>query len=241
MFNLRYSRETALKEISIEGYERIRKSKICVVGLGATGSPVADLFVRAGVGKITLIDGDTVDISNLHRQVLYSEEDIGEKKVKAAGRRLKSINSKCDIGTIDTFLDAGNADALLGGADIVIDGTDNMETRKVINRYCVRARKPWIFISSIGTVAQVKAVIPGVTSCLECFLDPQSSYSMSCEETGVLASAPVIASSLAWTRAVRIILGLTDEGNLEHIDPWNSIDEQIHINRNPQCSVCSSI
>ncbi len=241
MFNLRYSREIALKEISVNGYEELSKSAICVVGIGATGSPVTDLFVRAGVGKLRIIDGDTVDISNLHRQVLYSEGQTGEKKVKAAMDRLSSINSSCSIEPVDMFLTEENAEELLKGCHIVIDGTDNMETRRIINRHCVKNRIPWVFISSIGTVAQVKSVIPGKTSCLDCFVDENANYTMSCEETGVLASSPIIASSIAWTAALRILTGKEESGDLIFVDPWNHIYETIHIKRKEDCITCSKL
>lgn len=239
MFDLRYSREIVLKEISTEGYEQIRKSKVCVVGVGATGSPVADLFVRAGVGTLRIIDGDTVDISNLHRQVLYSEPDVGSYKVDAACKRLSAVNSKCNIEKFNMFINRDNAASLLKGCDIVIDGTDNMEARRTINSYCVKNRIPWVFLSSVGTVAQVKAVIPGETSCLECFTNQEENYPMSCEETGVLASAPEIVSSMAWTKALKILTGKGDSGDLIYIDAWREILEKIHINRNPNCSICA--
>ncbi len=238
MFNLRFSREMALKEISVEGYEILRKSSVSVVGLGATGSPVADLFVRAGIRKIQIIDGDTVDISNIHRQVLYSEGDVGRKKVEAASGRLHAINRDCEIDAVQEFLTQENISGIIGKSSVVIDGTDNMDTRRTINRYCVNNRIPWVFISSIGTVSQVKAIIPGKTSCLDCFIDRDAKYSMSCEETGVLASAPVMASSLAWTLAVRILMGKEVSGDLWHIDPWYMSMEQVHINRNPECLTC---
>ncbi len=238
MFNLRFSREMALKEISVEGYEILRKSSVSVVGLGATGSPVADLFVRAGIRKIQIIDGDTVDISNIHRQVLYSEGDVGRKKVEAASGRLHAINRYCEIDAVQEFLTQENISGIIGKPSVVIDGTDNMDTRRTINRYCVNNRIPWVFISSIGTVSQVKAIIPGKTSCLDCFIDRDAKYSMSCEETGVLASAPVMASSLAWTLAVRILMGKEVSGDLWHIDPWYMSMEQVHINRNPECLTC---
>ncbi len=241
MFNLRFSREMALREISVEGYEILSRSSVTVVGIGATGSPAADLFVRAGVGKIQIIDGDTVDVSNLHRQVLYSEADVNMRKVEAAEKRLREINSNCDIVAIPDFLTSVNISSVLGKPSIVIDGTDNMETRKLINRYCVENRIPWVFISSIGTVSQAKAIIPGKTSCLDCFIEQDVNYAMSCEETGVLASSPVMASSLAWTIAVRILLGQSVNGDLYHIDPWNLAMEHVHINRNPQCPTCSII
>ncbi len=241
MFNLRFSREMALKEISVEGYEILRKSKVSVVGLGATGSPVADLFVRAGIGKIQIIDGDTVDISNIHRQILYSEGDVSRKKVEAAAGRLHDINRDCEIQAVPEFLTPENTSRTLGRPSVVIDGTDNMETRRIINSYCVSNSIPWVFISSIGTVSQVKAIIPGKTSCLDCFIDRNAKYSMSCEDTGVLASAPLMASSLAWTMALKILLGNEVDGGLWHIDPWHLSMEQVHINRNPGCPTCGKI
>ena len=241
MFNLRFSREMALREISVEGYDILRNSKVSVVGIGATGSPVADLFVRAGVGKIQIIDGDTVDISNIHRQVLFSEKDVNLKKVAAAKNRLSEINGNCEIEIFSDYLTSDNVSLVLGKPSVVIDGTDNMETRRLINRYCVENRIPWVFISSIGTVSQVKAIIPGKTSCLDCFIDQGGNYAMSCEETGVLASAPIMASSLAWTIAVRILMGHEVNGDLYHIDPWYLAMEHVHINRNPQCPTCSKM
>lgn len=239
MFDLRYSRQMALKEISVQGHEKISSSRVCIVGVGATGSPVADLFVRAGVGHLRIIDPDTVDISNLHRQVLFTEKDVGEKKVVAARNRLMNVNSKCNVDIKDEFLNDGNTDNLLSGYDLIIDGTDNMESRRVINRFCVRNKIPWIFAASIGTVGQVKAIVPGKTSCLDCFVDNDAQYSMSCEETGVLASSPVIVSSMAWTLAIRILTGNSEEGELFYIDPWNHEWQKIKIKRNPSCSTCS--
>lgn len=241
MFSLRYSREIALKEISTEGYEKIRHSHVAIVGIGATGSPCADLFVRAGLASIILIDGDTVDISNLHRQVLFAEGDIGKLKVEAAYGRLHDVNRSCEIERRAEYLTEENVDRLIGDSDLVIDGTDNMETRRIINRYCVQTRKPWIFISSLGTVSQVKAIIPGKTSCLDCFTDPESEVPMSCEETGVLSSAPLMASSMAWTIAIRIFLGHGDNGDMHYMDPWHFSSERIKIGRNPGCKVCSSV
>lgn len=241
MFDLRYSREIVLKEISEEGYGKLHKSRVCVVGLGATGSPVAQLFARAGIGYLRIIDGDTVDLTNLHRQLLYDEHDVGKSKAESARSHLSRINSKCVVEEYDTFLDAGNIESLLKGCDIIIDGTDRMEPRRLINEYAVKHKIPWVFVSSIGTVAQVKAVIPGRTSCLECFTDPQENYPMSCEDTGVLASAPVIASSMAWTRAVRILLGKGDDGEMYYLDEWNGIFEKIRIGRNPSCRTCSKM
>lgn len=241
MFNLRYSRQMALKELSVEGYEKISGSRVCVVGMGATGSPVADLFARAGVKHLRIIDPDTVDISNIHRQILFTEKDVGGKKVEVARKRLEEVNSSCEVEARDILLDEDNAAGLLSGCHIIIDGTDNMETRRVINRFCARARIPWIFAASIGTVGQVKAIIPGETSCLDCFVDNDASYSMSCEETGVLASSPFMVASMAWTLAVRILTGHREKGELFHMDPWNQEWQKIQINRKPGCATCGGL
>ncbi len=241
MFNLRYSRQMALKELSVEGYEKISSSRVCVVGVGATGSPAADLFVRAGVKNLRIIDPDTVDISNIHRQVLFTENDVGEKKVKVARKRFEAVNSGCTVDDRDVMLGEENAADLLSDCQIVIDGTDNMETRRLINRFCVRNKVPWIFAASIGTIGQVKAIVPGETACLDCFVDNDASYSMSCEETGVLASSPLMVSSMAWTLAVRILTGNRENGELFYMDPWNHEWQKIQINRNPECVTCGGL
>lgn len=241
MFNLRYSRQMALKELSVEGYEKISSSRVCVVGMGATGSPSADLFTRAGVKDLRIIDPDIVDISNIHRQILFTEKDVGEKKVEVARKRLEAVNSGCKVDARDALLKEENAADLLSGCHIIMDGTDNMETRRLINRFCARNRVPWIFAASIGTVGQVKAIIPGETACLDCFVDNGASYSMSCEETGVLASSPIMVSSMAWTLAVRILTGQKENGELFYIDPWNHQWQKIQINRNPKCITCSGL
>lgn len=241
MFNLRYSRQMALKELSVEGYEKISSSRVCVVGVGATGSPAADLFVRAGVKDLRIIDPDIVDISNIHRQILFTENDVGQKKVEVARKRLEAVNSRCKVDDRDVLLREENIAELLSDCHIIIDGTDNMETRRLINRYCVKNRIPWIFAASIGTVGQAKAIIPGETSCLDCFVDNDASYSMSCEETGVLASSPIMVSSMVWTLAVRILTGQKEKGELFYIDPWNHEWQKIQINRNPECATCGGL
>ncbi|MCW6168157.1 MAG: HesA/MoeB/ThiF family protein [Thermoplasmatales archaeon] len=239
-FGIRYSREIALKEISIDGYIALKKSKVSVIGLGSTGSVSADLFVRAGISKIALVDGDNVDITNLHRQILYDELDVGKNKAEMAAFHLKKINSDTEIASFPVNLDAENISELLDGTDLVMDGTDNMRSRRVINEYCVKNSIPWVFTSSIGTVAEVKAIIPGKTACLSCFIRDTDEMDMSCEQLGVLASAPLIASSIAWTTAVRILKGEDVSGNLVFIDAWNLDVREISIARNPECPVCGN-
>ncbi len=239
-FGLKYSREIALKEISVEGYEALRRSKVSVVGLGSTGCVSADLFVRSGVGRISLVDGDRVDQTNLHRQILYEEADIGKNKSESAMEHLRKINSDIEIEGFSKNLDADNVHDILTGSDLVMDGTDNMRSRNIINRYCVENGIPWIFVSSIGTVAEVKAIVPGRTSCLSCFMNETDELDMSCEQLGVLASAPMIASSIAWSIGLKVLEGKEVSGDLVFIDAWNLDVREIHISKNPKCSVCGA-
>jgi molybdopterin/thiamine biosynthesis adenylyltransferase len=237
-FGLRYSREIALKEISLEGFEAIRKARVTVVGLGSTGCVSADLLVRSGIGAITVIDGDQVDITNLHRQILYDESDVGKNKAEVASHHLRKINSDVKVDSFGINMDADNISELIGGSDIVIDGTDNMRSRSILNRYCVKNDIPWVFVSSVGTVAEVKAIVPGKTSCLACFMDEQDQADTSCEQLGVLTSAPVMASSIAWSTSIKLLEGKEVSGDLVFIDAWNLDVREIHIGKNPHCKVC---
>lgn len=238
---LRYARQIALSEIGQDGFNRIRESSVLVVGVGGTGSPVADLFARSGIGRLGLVDGDKVDVTNLHRQILFGMDDIGKNKAEAAARALGNANPEVKLQTWPLNISRENASGILSGWDIVIDGTDNFAARRIINSFCVRNRIPWIFSSSVGTVAQVKAIIPGKTSCLSCFLPGDQQDGLSCQEFGVLASSPLMAGSLAWSIALKILLGREVKGDLFVIDPWNQDFTSIRIERNASCPECSSI
>ncbi|EQB67849.1 MAG: hypothetical protein AMDU1_APLC00093G0009 [Thermoplasmatales archaeon A-plasma] len=237
-FGLKYSREISLQEIGPEGFARLRSASVTVVGLGATGSPAADLMVRAGVGSIKLVDGDTVDVTNLHRQILYAQSDTGKNKAETAARVLSSFNSDVAVSAVPENLNAGNAREIIEGSTVVIDGTDNLATRRIIDRVCYDLRIPWVFVASVGTMSQVKAIVPDVTSCLHCFIPDAQGDGASCETMGVLASAPLMAASLGWTMAVKIITGKNVTGDLFFLDPWNTEFQSVKIARNPLCPVC---
>ncbi len=238
---LRYARQMALSEIGPEGSMKIRAASVLVVGIGGIGSPIADLFARSGVRRLGLVDGDTVDITNLHRQILFGMDDLGKNKADAAAETLRSVNPEVKIDSWPMNLGKDNASDLLSGWDIIMDGTDNFAARRIINSFSVSNGIPWVFSSSVGTVAQVKAVIPGRTSCLSCFLSENQSEGPSCQEFGVLASSPIMAGSLAWSIAVRILTGKEVNGDLVMIDSWNQDFFRIEIKRNPSCPSCSSL
>ncbi len=234
----RYSRLESLSRLGKDGLSRIRDSSVLLVGAGGTGSLVADLLCRAGVRRLIIIDRDTVSLTNLHRQTLYTAEDVNRNKADVAALRLKGVNSDCLVdGMVDTF-DSHNALDLVGSADIVIDGTDNMTTRMIINDACVKLGIPWIFTSAIDTYGEVKAIVPGKSACLACFMDSDLSGFPTCADLGVLSSIPSMISSLAFSLAVKVIMGKESGEMLYFLDGWNMEFQRVAIARNADCRSC---
>jgi adenylyltransferase/sulfurtransferase len=164
----RYSRQMILDEIGKEGQELLNNSSIAVVGCGALGSVICDHLARAGIGKIRIIDRDIVELENLQRQILFVENDIGSPKAVAAKEKLRNINSDVDIQGIVKDLNPSNAEKLVKDVDIVLDGTDNMETRYLINDICVKNDIPWIYGGAVSTYGMSMNIVPNDTACLVC-------------------------------------------------------------------------
>ena len=165
-----YSRQTVLAELGRKGQEKLRRSKVAVIGLGGLGSVSALYLALAGVGKMTLVDRDTVELNNLHRQVLYSLNDLRYPKVEAAARRIQQVNPEVETEPIPENLESDNVESIIAGSDCVVDGLDNMETRYLINRYCVQNRIPFVFGGAIGMEGNVAVFKTPETPCLECVL-----------------------------------------------------------------------
>lgn len=240
MIEAKYSRQMALRIFSPDDQVSIKQKKVVIVGIGGNGSLAADLFVRLGIARLTIVDRDYVSISNIHRQILYTEKDVGEPKVEVAKRRLNDINSEVEISVVHETFDASNAERIVSSADLVFDGTDNLTTRFIINDACVKLNKPWIHTSAIETYGQVKAVIPHKTSCLRCYHSLGTTPQPSCAEVGVLSSVPSLVSAYGWTLAVRILLGKDVPGDLYYIDPWHLDFQQIRINLDENCPSCGT-
>lgn len=236
----RYKGQIVLPEISIEGQRAIGRSKIAVVGLGGTGSMAAELFSRLGVGSVSLIDGDSVRESNLQRQILYSEADLGRLKAEAAADRLESENSDMIISTFSQFLDDSNSATLLEGASLIYDGTDNVMARHCINREAVRTGRPWVMSSAIEYYGQVKAVIPGQTSCLSCMNYPLEEATVSCSEQGIFPPVLAWVTSIGVSIAIDILLGKQVNGDFIHLDMRSMEMKKFAAERNRDCKVCSA-
>lgn len=206
----RYSRQTLFAGIGPLGQERLLAATVAIVGCGATGSALASLLARAGVGTLRIIDRDYVEPSNLQRQTLFDENDAAESlpKAIAAARKIATFNSQIVVEPHANDLTPENIDELLVGVHLVLDGTDNFETRYLINDYAVKRSLPWIYTAAVGSYAATMNILPGETACLTCvFPESPTGLIETCETTGILNSAVNFAASLAATEALKLLIG----------------------------------
>lgn len=206
----RYSRQVLFKEIGAEGQTRLADARIVIVGCGATGSVLASLLARAGVGTIRIVDRDYVEPSNLQRQSLFDENDARESvpKAIAAARQIARFNSEIVVEPHVADLIPRNTDEFLAGVHLVLDGTDNFETRYLINDYAVKNSLPWIYAAAVGSYAVTMNVLPGETACLACiFPDSPRGTIETCETAGILNTAVNLVTSLAATEALKFLTG----------------------------------
>jgi adenylyltransferase/sulfurtransferase len=240
----RYSRQVLFSGVGPEGQARIERAHVAVVGVGATGAAAASLLARSGVGTLTLIDRDFVEESNLQRQVLFDEADARDSRPKAdaAQRKIAAFNSQIEIHAHVADLVPGNIHDLLQGADVVLDATDNFETRYLLNDYAVEQGKPWIYAAAVGSYAATMNIIPGETACLACiFPQPPAGVVETCDTAGILNTAVNLAASIQVTEALKWIAGARNKirRSLLSCDVWTS--EWIEISAatpRPDCVVC---
>jgi molybdopterin/thiamine biosynthesis adenylyltransferase len=226
-FAERYSRQILFSPIGEAGQQQLAKSRMAIVGCGATGSALASLLARAGVGFLRIIDRDYVEPSNLQRQVLFDEADAAESlpKAIAAARKIQSFNSQITIEPHAADLTPSNVEELLGGVEIVLDGTDNFETRYLINDFAVSKGLPWIYAAGVASYAVTMTVLPGETACLACiFPDSPRGMVETCDTSGILNSAVNFVASIAATEAIKLAVGARDElrRTLLSYDVWSN-------------------
>jgi molybdopterin/thiamine biosynthesis adenylyltransferase len=207
--NDRYSRQILFRGIGEEGQRKLQAAQVSLVGCGATGSALAGLLARAGIGTLRIIDRDYVEPSNLQRQSLFDESDAAESlpKAIAAARKIAAFNSHIVVEPKVEDLVPSNIQALLEGSDLILDGTDNFETRYLINDYAVEQLLPWIYCAAVGSYAVTLNVVPGRTACLACIF-PDSPHGMveTCETSGILNSAVNLVASIAATEALKFLI-----------------------------------
>jgi adenylyltransferase/sulfurtransferase len=206
----RYSRQILFGGIGSAGQQRLAAGRVAIVGCGATGSALASLLARAGVGTLRIIDRDYVEASNLQRQSLFDEKDATESlpKAIAAARKISAFNSEIVVEARVDDLVPGNIHVLLEGMDVILDGTDNFETRYLLNDYAVESALPWIYAAAVGSYGVTLNVLPGKTSCLTCiFPDTPKGMLETCETAGILNTAVNLVASIAATEAVKLLVG----------------------------------
>src|SRR5579863_2875062 len=228
----RYSRQSRFAPLGEEGQRRIQSARVVVVGLGALGSVQADLLARAGVGELRLIDRDFVEISNLQRQTLYQESDAAEAlpKAVAAARRLARVNSEVRLEPLVSDLSPRNIEETLEGADLILDATDNFETRYLINDFAVRGGIPWIYGAAVGSYGIKLAIVPGLTACFRCvYPEAPQGAQPTCETEGVLAPVTAAIAALQVADALKILARGADAvvARLTTIDVWSGTIRQL--------------
>lgn len=243
----RYRRQIAFAPIGMEGQGRLVNSTVAICGCGALGSNAANLLVRAGVGRVRIIDRDFVDLSNLQRQSLFDEADVEQSlpKAIAAKNRLQKINRQVQVDAIVADIDSSNISEHLDRCDLIFDGTDNFQTRFLINDFALKTGTPWIFAGCLGADGQTMAIVPGQTPCLKCLMPqgpPPAAALPTCETGGILSTIIQSLVSIQVSQGLRILSG--DAGGIKPVltvlDLWNIQFRSVDLKNlldNP-CEVC---
>lgn len=242
--NERYSRQIRYRHIGQAGQECLLASRVAVIGMGALGSVSASLLARAGVGFIRIVDRDLVELSNLQRQILYTERDAAEDipKVFAAAEHLAEGNSEIEIDPVFADLNSSNCKEIIGDVDLVIDATDNIETRYLINEFCVEYQVPWIYGGAVGSEGMTANFIPG-GPCFSCFTGHSNADGFgsgrTCSTEGVLNSLTSIIASYQVTEAIKILTGSDNvRRDVLFAAIWDNDTEYLSLEKDPNCPIC---
>jgi len=237
----RFSRQILISEIGTKGQIKLMRSRVAIVGCGATGSFEAELLARLGVGYIRIIDKDIIELSNLHRTLIFTEDDVESLKPKAiaCADYLNRVNSDIKIDPIIDRLTLTNAEKLLRDVDLILDGTDNIVTRFIINEIAVKYSIPWIYVGVERWYGIVINIIPGKTPCLKCIIPqiPQRTVD-ACKTLGIINTVVSLATSIAVSNAIKILLGYEVESALHIIDGFRNEIDKIKISKNTKCPIC---
>jgi len=239
----RYSRQTLFRGIGEEGQKKLDNSHVVIIGCGALGTVIANSLVRAGVGKVRIIDRDLIEYHNLQRQVLFDEEDVRSKlpKAIAAERHLKKVNSSVEVEGVVADVHYANIERLVAGADLILDGLDNPETRFLINDVSLKHKIPWIYGGAIAAYGMTMNIIPGKTPCFRCVFPsvPPSGVIPTCDRAGVISPAPSIIASFQSAEAMKILVGAKEiNRDIIFIDVWQGTFERFKPSLRLGCPAC---
>ncbi len=239
---LRYSRHIILPEVGGKGQAKIAKAKVFIVGAGGLGCPVGYYLTAAGVGTIALIDNDTVEMSNLQRQIAHNVNTIGMPKVESAKKTFEALNPDVNIVAIQKRISKGDIIDLIKDYDIVVDGSDNFPTRYLVNDACFMARKPLVSGAILRFEGQVTTILPGDGPCYRCLFEepPPPGLVPSCQEAGVLGVLPGVIGGLQATEVLKLILGKGDvlKGELLIYNALKTTFRKVKVPKNPSCPLC---
>lgn len=221
----RYLRQTIFPGIGEAGQQKLLAARVVVVGCGATGTNIANHLARAGVGHLTIVDRDFIELNNLQRQLLFDERDLAENlpKAIAAERKLRAINSEIEVRGIVADVNAENIESLIRGANVVMDGTDNFETRYIVNDACLKHNIPWIYTGAVATYGMSQTIIPGQTACLRCLFNevPPPGATATCDTAGVVGPVVSAIASVSAAEAIKLIVGQGEiNWGIIHFDVW---------------------
>ncbi|MCX8109653.1 MAG: HesA/MoeB/ThiF family protein [Syntrophorhabdaceae bacterium] len=234
----RYNRQIIMPLIGIEGQKRLKDACVFVAGLGGLGSISTMYLVAAGIGNLRIIDRDVVDTTNLNRQVLHWTDDVGREKSESALKKLKRLNPYCNIVAITSAIDESQAPGLIADASIIVDATDNLETRRVLNRVSLERSIPFIYGGVDGFNGMVTTFVPHETPCFDCIFP----FDIKKKGTiGVIGPAPGIIASIQVMETIKIILGIegTLKGRLLYFSGIDMLFREVRVEKNPECPVCS--
>jgi molybdopterin-synthase adenylyltransferase len=241
----KYSRQILFNGIGAGGQERLLSASAVVAGCGAIGAAAANLLVRAGVGRIRILDRDFVEPSNLQRQTLFDESDAREAlpKAVAAERKLRAINSSVSIEGLVADINPLNVEELLNNFDVILDGTDNFETRFLINDFAIKCGKPWIYAAAVASYGLTMTVQPGESACLACLLEGAEAVTGmedTCDTVGVVGPIVNLVASLQVAEAMKLLSGNYQalHGRLISCDVWSGHFQSVQVERNPDCRCC---
>lgn len=235
----RYDRQIMIGEIGEEGQEKLKRSRVVIAGAGGLGSPIAIYLTAAGIGMIRMIDHDQVTLSNLNRQILHWEEDIGRKKVDSARTKLRNLNSEVEIEAVAETITEGNVSQLVDGCDVIVDAMDNLPTRYILNRCAIEKNIPFFHGAVNGFGGRVLTIIPGETACLRCMYRgpvPQ-------EKFPVIGVAPAVIGSIQATEVIKYLVGIGKllTNRLLIYDGLKVAFSEFTVNKNPNCDHCGSL
>lgn len=239
----RYSRQIMLEGIGYDGQLKLRDARICVVGVGGLGTPIVSQLTAMGVGHLRIIDRDVVELSNLHRQTLYNDSDIGQVKVEAAAKKLKTMNPNVDIEPLPVSVNENTAPKIVKGCDVVIDGLDSVMARYALNDACLQLKIPYVYGGAIGLLGSVCTIIPNETACLRCIFPSLVDDDMpTCSTEGIHPSVLSIIAGTEVSEAVKIVTGQKPRllNKLLYFDLADLTFDIIDIKRNEECTSCGN-